>query len=174
MWSLSERGLYCVRTTTLSMSELTQLLSAKSMIRYLPPNGTAGLARFSERIERRAPSPPARITARVRFMHASSSRGRGGPGDRSMAPVRHDRGRPASGPSAGGMSPLREPHTKRRGLTKVWLYSMAQWRCGPVVRPVIPTYAMTSPAFTACPAETVGPYAPLSTWAYHVSRLSLW
>ncbi len=51
---------------------------------------------------------------------------------------------------------------------------MAQWRCGPVVRPVIPTYAMTWPAVTACPADTVGPYAPLSTWAYHVSRLSLW
>jgi len=34
-WSLRERGLYWVRTTTLSMSELTQLESAKSMIRYL-------------------------------------------------------------------------------------------------------------------------------------------
>ena len=45
MWSLSERGLYCVSTTTSLMSELTQLLSVKSMIRYLPANGTAGLAR---------------------------------------------------------------------------------------------------------------------------------
>ena len=67
MWSLSERGLYWVRTTTSSMSELTQFDSVKSMIRYLPPNGTAGLARSWERIERRSPSPPARITAIVRF-----------------------------------------------------------------------------------------------------------
>ena len=43
MWSLSERGLYCVRTTTSLMSELTQLLSVKSMIRYLPANGHGGL-----------------------------------------------------------------------------------------------------------------------------------
>ena len=67
MWSLSERGLYCVRTTTLSMLELTQLLSVKSMIRYLPAKGTAGLARMLERIDRRSPSPPARTTARTRF-----------------------------------------------------------------------------------------------------------
>ena len=67
MWSLSDRGLYWVRTTTSSMSELTQLDSVKSMIRYLPPNGTAGLARSWDRIERRSPSPPARITAIVRF-----------------------------------------------------------------------------------------------------------
>src|SRR3990172_1270998 len=59
MWSLSERGLYCVRTTTSLISELTQLDSVKSMIRYLPPNGTAGLARTDERIDSRSPSPPA-------------------------------------------------------------------------------------------------------------------
>ena len=68
MWSFSERGLYWVRTTTLSMPELTQFDSVKSMIRYLPPNGTAGLARTDERIERRSPSPPARITAIDRFI----------------------------------------------------------------------------------------------------------
>ena len=45
MWSFSERGLYCVRTTTSLISELTQLQSVKSMIRYLPAKGTAGLAR---------------------------------------------------------------------------------------------------------------------------------
>src|SRR3954451_22274511 len=49
------------------MSEFTQFDSVKSMIRYLPPNGTAGFARSWERIERRSPSPPARITAIVRF-----------------------------------------------------------------------------------------------------------
>ena len=68
MWSFRERGLYWVRTTTLSMSELTQLERVKSMMRYLPPNGTAGLARSDERIESLSPSPPARITARVRFI----------------------------------------------------------------------------------------------------------
>src|SRR6476661_4280341 len=82
MWSLSERGLYWVRTTTSSMSELTQLDSVKSMIRYLPPNGTAGFARSAERIESRSPSPPARMTAIVRFTSGCASRhpwGSGGP-----------------------------------------------------------------------------------------------
>ena len=54
------------------MSELTQFDSEKSMIRYLPPNGTAGLARTEDRIERRSPSPPARISAIVRFTRAPS------------------------------------------------------------------------------------------------------
>ncbi len=68
MWSLSERGLYWVSTTTFETSEFTQFESVKSMIRYLPPNGTAGLARTPDRMDRRSPSPPARITAIVRFM----------------------------------------------------------------------------------------------------------
>ena len=67
MWSLRDRGLYCVKAMTWLMSELTQLLRAKSMIRYLPPKGTAGLARMLERIDSRSPSPPARMTARTRF-----------------------------------------------------------------------------------------------------------
>src|SRR5689334_12778861 len=48
------------------MPELTQLESGKSMIRNLPAKGTEGLARFSERTLRRAPSPPARIMATIR------------------------------------------------------------------------------------------------------------
>src|SRR4051812_16969813 len=67
MWSFSERGLYWVRTTTLSISELTQFDNVKSMMRYLPPKGTAGFARTDDRIERRSPSPPASTTATVRF-----------------------------------------------------------------------------------------------------------
>src|SRR4051794_8731743 len=67
MWSLSERGLYWVRTTTSFISLLTQLDSVKSMIRYLPANGTAGLARSAERMESLSPSPPASTTARTRF-----------------------------------------------------------------------------------------------------------
>ena len=107
MWSLSERGLYWVRTTTSSMPELTQFDSVKSMIRYLPPNGTAGLARTEDRIDRRSPSPPARMTAIVRFTgrHASE-RGRSGR-DASTGglPVRVNgvprRARPATGTGAG-------------------------------------------------------------------------
>src|ERR1035437_5515144 len=91
------------------MVELTQLLNAKSMIRYLPPKGTAGLARFSERIDRRAPSPPARIPARVGFMHSSSSRLGG---DRACAPG--DRSTPRSGPSPGPGSGPRAPSGARR------------------------------------------------------------
>src|SRR6188474_662286 len=37
------------------------------MIRYLPANGTAGLARRADKIERRSPSPPASTTASTRF-----------------------------------------------------------------------------------------------------------
>src|SRR2546429_9979620 len=50
-------------TARSAIPEFTQLLRAKSMIRYLPANGTAGLARFSERRLNRSPWPPARITA---------------------------------------------------------------------------------------------------------------
>ena len=46
MYSLSSSGWYCVRIPTVSMPELTQLESGKSMMRYLPPNGTAGFASF--------------------------------------------------------------------------------------------------------------------------------
>ena len=103
MWSLSERGLYWVRTTTSSMSELTQLDSVKSMIRYLPPNGTAGLARSWERIERRSPSPPARITAIVRFTRSMLARDRcgapmNGPLPDGQRGVGRDRSRPGRPP----------------------------------------------------------------------------
>src|SRR5438270_222649 len=49
------------------MSEFMQLLSTKSMIRYLPAKITAGLARSSERMLRRSPWPPARMSARTCF-----------------------------------------------------------------------------------------------------------
>ena len=47
------------------MPELTQLDNAKSIMRYLPAKGTAGLVRFAVSAPNRDPSPPARITARV-------------------------------------------------------------------------------------------------------------
>ena len=85
MWSLSERGLYCVSTTTSSMPELTQFDSVKSMIRYLPPNGTAGFARTDDRIESRSPSPPARTTAITGLTKRRSSAS-GTPRERMLAP----------------------------------------------------------------------------------------
>src|SRR4051812_32108530 len=57
------------------MPELTQLESAKSMIRYLPANGTAGLARLTDSTDRRSPCPPARMTATT-FTPTSSPAGR--------------------------------------------------------------------------------------------------
>src|ERR1700693_1676567 len=65
MCSISEWGRYWVRIMTSRMAELTQLESVKSMIRYLPAKGTAGLARLSVNTPNREPSPPARMTARV-------------------------------------------------------------------------------------------------------------
>jgi hypothetical protein len=50
------------------MSLFRQLLSVKSMIRYSPPKGTAGLARSRVSGSRRVPLPPARITAKVFFI----------------------------------------------------------------------------------------------------------
>jgi hypothetical protein len=43
--------------------ELTQFDSVKSMMRYLPPKGTAGLQRQSVSSFRRLPRPPASTTA---------------------------------------------------------------------------------------------------------------
>jgi hypothetical protein len=65
MWSISERGAYWVRIPTSVSPEFTALLSAKSMMRYLPPKGTPGLARTSDRMLSRSPSPPARIRVRT-------------------------------------------------------------------------------------------------------------
>ena len=44
-----------------------QVLKGKSMIRYLPPKGTAGLAVFSVRTLSRLPWPPASSIAITRF-----------------------------------------------------------------------------------------------------------
>src|ERR1700686_5423818 len=49
------------------MPELMKLLSTKSMMRYLPPNGTAGLARSLVRGDRRVPLPPANTMPNTRM-----------------------------------------------------------------------------------------------------------
>src|SRR3970040_1965895 len=47
------------------MPELMKFDRTKSMIRYLPPKGTAGFARSLVKGCSRSPRPPARITART-------------------------------------------------------------------------------------------------------------
>src|ERR1700730_15993596 len=49
-----------------------KLLSTKSMMRYLPPNGTAGLARSLVRGDRRVPLPPANTIPNTRMRIASA------------------------------------------------------------------------------------------------------
>src|SRR5215207_5763167 len=122
MWSLSERGLYCVRTTTLSISELTQFDSVKSMIRYLPPNGTAGLARTDDRIESRSPSPPARMTAITGFTNGRPSRGCGRRRGGYEGGVQGDC-RASTRVVLGARSAPGRDQVNRRGLTNVPLYS---------------------------------------------------
>src|SRR4051812_26659086 len=79
MCSMRECGRYCVRTATSARSELAQLERTKSMMRYFPPNGIAGFARFSARILRRLPSPPARIIVKT-FIEALCGGGDAGAG----------------------------------------------------------------------------------------------
>src|SRR5579883_104045 len=78
IWSLSEWGRYCVNTATSVMPELTQLLSAKSIMRYLPAKGTAGLALFWESRLNRSPCPPAKITANTLLIPQPSFLQQGG------------------------------------------------------------------------------------------------
>ena len=69
--SISDWGRYWASTITSKILELTQFESGKSIIRYLPAKGTAGLVRLAVRALNRAPSPPARMMARV-FIFAPS------------------------------------------------------------------------------------------------------
>lgn len=64
----SEWDLYWIRTATLRSPEFKQLLSVKSMMRYFPPNGTAGLARCAVRGLSRSPFPPARTIVKIFFI----------------------------------------------------------------------------------------------------------
>ena len=57
----------CVRTKIWRMPELMQLLRVKSMIKYLPPNGTDALERFDVRGCSLSPAPPAIIIACTLF-----------------------------------------------------------------------------------------------------------
>ena len=65
MWRSRECDLYCVSTAIWRMPAFARLDSTKSIKRYVPPNGTAGLARSIVRGIRRLPSPPARTIDRT-------------------------------------------------------------------------------------------------------------
>ncbi|CDQ08821.1 conserved protein of unknown function [Acidithiobacillus ferrivorans] len=67
--------LYWVRTPMRRMPELRQLERQKSMMRNLPPKGTAGLARQSVNGPRRLPRPPASTRARVFLVRLLTKRG---------------------------------------------------------------------------------------------------
>jgi hypothetical protein len=56
-------ALYCVATPILRIPELTQFDKVKSIIRNLPPKGTAGLLRLFVNCINRLPRPPARTRA---------------------------------------------------------------------------------------------------------------
>src|SRR6201747_51690 len=60
MWRSSECDLYLLRTQIFRYRAFTRFESTKSMSRYAPPKGTAGLARSAVSGYSRLPSPPAR------------------------------------------------------------------------------------------------------------------
>src|SRR3970040_2734669 len=62
---LRESDLYCVSTYVLRKPELRQFDKAKSIIRYLPPNGTAGLLLKAVRGYNLSPCPPAKSIVTV-------------------------------------------------------------------------------------------------------------
>src|SRR5262245_1753709 len=62
MWRSRLRDLNCVSTSTRRSPLLMQLERVKSMMRYSPPNGTAGFARSRVSGSKRVPFPPARMT----------------------------------------------------------------------------------------------------------------
>src|SRR5262249_26275537 len=69
------RALYCVSTSARRKPLLMQLDKVKSMMRYRPPKGTAGLARSRVRGSSRVPLPPARIKVSTSFtVHISGKR----------------------------------------------------------------------------------------------------
>ena len=61
-----------INTPTVSIPELMQLLSGKSIMRYLPPNATAGFATFAVRTPSLLPCPPASSIAIISFFLMSS------------------------------------------------------------------------------------------------------
>src|SRR5436190_2185605 len=90
------------------MPEFTQFDSVKSMMRYLPANGTAGLARRSPSRHSRLPTPPASTNANARGL-ITRPRTRRGSAARCRARSRPPRSR-------GDRRPRRSPPSARRAL----------------------------------------------------------
>jgi hypothetical protein len=85
MWLFRLAERYCVSTKMRSSPELMQLEMGTSTNRYLPANGTAGLARSLVSGKRRVPAPPPMMTAIVCFI--STGWGREGSVKRSAIPT---------------------------------------------------------------------------------------
>ena len=66
---------------------------------------------------------------------------------------------------------MNDRYRKRRGFTNDPFISTIQWRCAPVVFPVLPSYPMTWPFLTLSPTAT-GRFG--CRWAYQVRRLLEW
>src|ERR1700733_15792452 len=66
--------LYWVSTAIRNIPALTRLDSAKSTSRYMPPNGTAGLARSAVSGASRLPSPPASTIAKTSVISTTERR----------------------------------------------------------------------------------------------------
>ena len=70
----SECDLYCVSTSTRRKPECRQFARVKSIMRYFPPKGTAGLVRSWVSGCSRLPVPPARMMPLLTFVFTDSSR----------------------------------------------------------------------------------------------------
>src|SRR5271156_1796827 len=97
------------------MPELTRFESTKSMMRYLPPNGTAGFARSRVNGCSRVPCPPAIISANV-LIYARLALGHAPHGDgartrgKFRAPLEYKQGEcPQQSPIARPLSICRIP-----------------------------------------------------------------
>src|ERR1700728_2190378 len=84
----SDSALYCVRMYTRRRSELMQLERVISMMRYCPPNGTAGFARSRVSGKSRSPAPPAKSTPNVSFIGMTVPRGFW-PANVQSSPIEH-------------------------------------------------------------------------------------
>src|SRR6266567_832523 len=68
MCRCSDMLLNCVSTYIERSPEFRQLLIGISTMRYLPPSGTAGLARSLVNGNKRVPAPPPMMMAKVRWV----------------------------------------------------------------------------------------------------------
>ncbi len=70
-WVISEYGRYCDSTPTTSMRERIMFDSTKSMMRYIPQNGTALFGRCAVSTDSSSTRPPASTIPTICFFIAS-------------------------------------------------------------------------------------------------------